>query len=210
VATACHKESVRNTGSSKCGHDDQPDAREGQAGRPGWREVRSTLKPVMPVREGPQFKTDATMVRIGDWQPINSENCSELQKRCTRSEAEAGYRFTPCTQDQPRRHPGACLCQCRSKRRTRVDGQTSRTSRRMGYGGGLANWRLLSGKKLTTEPHQKSVHTQGQRQTQAAGHLDRAGSGLHDSSNAGAGTDLRSRPSTRTVRVPSRRNASRR
>jgi hypothetical protein len=27
-------------------------------------------------------------------------------------------------------------------------------------------------------------------------------SGLHDSSDAGAGTDLRSRPSTRTVRVP--------
>src|SRR5450631_2407015 len=37
---------------------------------------------------------------------------------------------------------------------------------------------------------------------QAAGHLDRAGSGLHDSDNAGAGADLRSRPSTRTVRVP--------
>ncbi len=32
--------------------------------------------------------------------------------------------------------------------------------------------------------HQKSVHTEGQRQTQAAGHLDRAGSGLHDSSKA--------------------------
>jgi site-specific DNA recombinase len=31
------------------------------------------------------------------------------------------------------------------------------------------------------------------------GHLDRAGSGLHDGSDAGAGTDLRSRPSTRTV-----------
>ena len=30
----------------------------------------------------------------------------------------------------------------------------------------------------------------GQRQTQAAGHLDRAGSGLHDSSDAGAGADL--------------------
>ena len=28
------------------------------------------------------------------------------------------------------------------------------------------------------------------RQTQAAGHLDRAGSGLHDSSDAGAGADL--------------------
>jgi hypothetical protein len=30
--------------------------------------------------------------------------------------------------------------------------------------------------------HQKSVHTESQRQAQAAGHLDLAGSGLHDSS----------------------------
>jgi CubicO group peptidase (beta-lactamase class C family) len=34
----------------------------------------------------------------------------------------------------------------------------------------------------------------------ASGHLDLAGSGLHDSSDAGAGTDLRSRPTTRAVR----------
>ena len=57
---------------------------------------------------------------------------------------------------------------------------------------------------LPTGSHQKSVHTEGQRQTQAAGHLDLAGSGLHDSSDAGAGTDLRSRPSTRAVCLPSR------
>src|SRR5271166_5293374 len=34
--------------------------------------------------------------------------------------------------------------------------------------------------------------TEGQRQTQAAEHLNLAGSSLHDSSDAGAGTDLRS------------------
>src|ERR1700716_2128319 len=60
------------------------------------------------------------------------------------------------------------------------------------------------GGELPTGSYQKSVHPEGQRQAQAAGHLDRAGSGLHDSNNAGAGTDLRSRPPTRTVRVPSR------
>ena len=43
---------------------------------------------------------------------------------------------------------------------------------------------------LPTGSDQKSVHTEGQRQTQAAGHLDLAGSGLHDSSDAGAGADL--------------------
>jgi hypothetical protein len=38
--------------------------------------------------------------------------------------------------------------------------------------------------------NQTSVHTEGQRQTQTAGHLERPGSGLHDGGNAGAGTDL--------------------
>jgi hypothetical protein len=37
---------------------------------------------------------------------------------------------------------------------------------------------------------QTRVYTEGQRQAQAAGHLDRAGPGLHDSSDAGAGADL--------------------
>jgi hypothetical protein len=46
------------------------------------------------------------------------------------------------------------------------------------------------GGELPTGPHQKSVHTESQRQTQAAGHLDPAGSGLHDSSDAGVGTDF--------------------
>jgi hypothetical protein len=57
---------------------------------------------------------------------------------------------------------------------------------------------------LPTRSNQKSVHTESQRQTQAVRHLDSAGSRLHDSSNAGAGTDLRSRSSTRAVRVPPR------
>ena len=36
------------------------------------------------------------------------------------------------------------------------------------------------------EPYQTRFHTEGQRQTQAAGHLNLAGSGLHDGSDAGA------------------------
>src|ERR1700721_2117504 len=43
---------------------------------------------------------------------------------------------------------------------------------------------------LSTGPYQTGVHTEGQRQTQAAGHLNLARSGLHDSSDAGAGADL--------------------
>ena len=57
---------------------------------------------------------------------------------------------------------------------------------------------------LPTGPYQTCFHTEGQRQTQAAGHLNLAGSSLHDSSDAGAGADLRSRPSTGTLRLPSR------
>jgi len=58
--------------------------------------------------------------------------------------------------------------------------------------------------KLRHRALETRVHTEGQRQTQAAGHLNFAGSGLHDSSNAGAGADLRSRPSIGTLCLPSR------
>src|SRR5215468_7287398 len=57
---------------------------------------------------------------------------------------------------------------------------------------------------LSTRSNQKSVHTESQRQTSAVRHLNSAGSSLHDSSDAGAGTDLRSRSPTRAVCVPSR------
>src|SRR5215468_3773703 len=43
---------------------------------------------------------------------------------------------------------------------------------------------------LSARANQTSVYTEGQRQTQAAGDLERAGSGLHDGGNAGAGADL--------------------
>src|ERR1700756_5127374 len=61
---------------------------------------------------------------------------------------------------------------------------------------------------LPTGPYQTRVHTEGQRQAQAAGHLNLAGSGLHDSSDAGAGADLRSRPSLGTLCLPSRAQGS--
>src|SRR6202035_5574350 len=57
------------------------------------------------------------------------------------------------------------------------------------------------GGDVPTGADQTSVHTEGQRQTQAAGHLDLAGAGLHDSTDAGPGADLRSRPSIGTIRL---------
>ena len=65
------KESVRNTGSPAAWvRDDQPDAREGQAGRTGVAEG-----PVVPRKlgnagggKGPQFKTNAASGEgPGDW-----------------------------------------------------------------------------------------------------------------------------------------------
>src|SRR3979411_2878108 len=57
----------------------------------------------------------------------------------------------------------------------------------------VATWRTgacAPGGELPTGSYQKSVHPEGQRQAQAAGHLDRAGSGLHASNNAGAGAGV--------------------
>ncbi len=91
--------------------DDQPDAREGQAGRLGVAE-RSVV-PMKPGNsgggKGPWFKTDARRRKgreIG--QPINSKECSETTEGVTReSEGSAWLPFL-CSvrQDLPGRHPG--------------------------------------------------------------------------------------------------------
>ena len=89
-----------------------------------------------------------------------------------KAKAEAGYRFyalyDKISRDDILAHAYA---QCRSnKGAPGVDGQDFADIEAYGV--------------------EKSVHTESQRQTQAAGHLDLARSGLHDSSDAGAGTDL--------------------
>jgi hypothetical protein len=86
--------------------DDQPDAREGQAGRAGVAErLAVPLKPGNAGGgKGPQFKTSATSgadLEIG--QPNNSETCSEAADGVTR-ESEGGSRLSllcPVRQDQP-------------------------------------------------------------------------------------------------------------
>ena len=78
------------------GREDQPDAREGWAGRLG--ESERFVLPLMPGNAGggkePQFKTDATRSEgpeIG--QPINSEKCSETADGVTR-ESEGRSRLS--------------------------------------------------------------------------------------------------------------------
>src|SRR5262249_49875431 len=141
-------------------------------------------------------------------QPINSEECSETADGVAR-ESEGRSRLSvlcPVRQDQPRGHSGLCLCSVSLEQGHTGCGWSGLRGHRGVWGAAVA-WRTGACARagdVSTGPYQKSVHTEGQWQTQAIGHLDRAGSGLHDGSDAGAGADLRSRPSTRTVRVPSR------
>src|SRR5258707_5064431 len=68
----------------------------------------------MPV-EGRDLSSRLTQQVVRDLeigQPINSENCSETAEGVAR-ESEGRSRVSllrPVRQDQPRRHPGACLC----------------------------------------------------------------------------------------------------
>src|ERR1700738_4454050 len=82
----------------------------------------------MPV-EGRGLSSRQTQQAVRDrgiGQPNNSETCSEAADGVARK-SEGGSRLSllrPVRQDQPRRHSGACLCQCRSnKGAPGIDGQ---------------------------------------------------------------------------------------
>src|SRR5882724_5638155 len=98
-----HKESARNTGKPPgVVREDRPDAREGQAGRPGVAERFAV--PLKPGNagggKGPQFKTDATSGEgLGDWATYQLRklfrNC---RRRCTRKRRQKpAVASTPCT-----------------------------------------------------------------------------------------------------------------
>ena len=109
--------------------DDQPDAREGQAGRPGVAE-RSAV-PLKPGNagggKGPQFKTDATSGEgFGDWHLSTPKTVQKLQKALhAKAKAEAGYRFYALYDKISREDILAhAYAQCRSnKGAPGVDGQ---------------------------------------------------------------------------------------
>ena len=135
--------------------DDQPDTREGQAGRRG--EAERFMVPTKPGNAGggtgPQFKTNAIRSEgPGDWVTYQLRrvfrNC---RRRCTQAKAEAGYRFYALYDKISREDILAhAYAQCRSNKGRRVwMDRISRTSRRTGRSDGLTNWRLRSGKRLT-------------------------------------------------------------
>src|SRR6202030_3048342 len=121
-----------------------------------------------------------------------------------KAKAEAGYRFYALYDKISRGDILAhAYAQCRSnKGAPGVDGQDFADIEAYGVERWLAELALALREDIPTGADQPRVHTEGQRQTQAARHLDRAGSGLHDSSDASAGADLRSRPSTGNLRLP--------
>ena len=122
-----------------------------------------------------------------------------------KAKAEPGYRFYALYDKISREDILAhAWAQCRSnKGAPGVDGQDFADVEAYGVQRWLGELALaLREETLPTGPDQTSVHPEGQWQAQAAGHLDPARSGVHDSSDAGARTDLRSRPSTGAVRLP--------
>src|SRR6202048_4363042 len=110
VAAACTQGKRTQHGKPQCViRDDQPDAREGQAGRAGVAE-----RLVVPLKLGnagggkrPQFKTNATSGEgPGIGQPSNSETCSKAAEGVAR-ESEGRSRLSllrAVRQDQPRRY----------------------------------------------------------------------------------------------------------
>jgi hypothetical protein len=122
------------------------------------------------------------------------ESVQKLQTALhAKAKAEAGYRFYALYDKISREDILAhAYAQCRSnKGAPGVDGQDFSDIEAYGVQRWLDELAVaLRQETLPTGPHQKSVHPEGQRQAQAAGHLDPARSGLHDSSDAGAGTDL--------------------
>src|SRR5882762_6469061 len=116
VATACTQGKRTQHGKPRgVLSDEQPDTREGWAGRLGVTE--RLVVPMKPGNagggKGPQFRTDARRSEgqeIG--QPINSEKCSEAADGVTR-ESEDRSRISllrSVRQDLPGGYPGACLC----------------------------------------------------------------------------------------------------
>jgi hypothetical protein len=174
--------------------DDQPDTREGSAGRPGVAE--RFVVPLSPGNtgggKGPQFKTDAASSEgPGDWATYQLRTVFRNYRwRYTRKrrQNQAIASMLCTTRSAARifwRMPMPSAAPTRARRALTV--RTSRTSRRTARSGGLANWRLRSGRRLIDRTLSDGCSS---RRPTAAGHLDLAGSGLHGSSNAGAGTDL--------------------
>src|SRR6202140_4549206 len=102
-------------------------------------------------------------------QPINSEKCSETADGVAR-ESEGRSRLSllrPVRQDQPRRYPGPCLRSVPLQQGRTGCGRAGLRGYRGAWGAAMA-WRTgacAQAEDVPTGTYQKSVHTEGQRQT---------------------------------------------
>src|SRR5262249_37522201 len=134
--------------------DDQPDAREGQAGRRG--DAEGFAVPVKPGNagggKGPQLKTNARRREgPGDWATDQLRrvfrNCSG---RCTRKRRQKPATASmPCTTRSAEKTswPMPMLNAAPTRAHRVWTARTSRSSKCTGCSGGLANWRLRSGRR---------------------------------------------------------------
>src|ERR1700674_957032 len=150
---------------------------------------KNGLRWVTPV-EGRDLSSRQTQDVVRDieiGQPINSAKRSETADGVAR-ESEGRTRLPllrPLRQDRPRGHSGARLCSVPLQQGRTGRGPSGLRGRR-GVRSGAMAWRTgacAQAGDVPTGPYQTRVHTEGQRQTQAAGHLNLAGSGLHDGSD---------------------------
>src|ERR1700739_3686593 len=123
-------------------------------------------------------RTQDAVSDLGIGQPINSEECSETADGVAR-ESEGRSRLSvlrPVRQDQPRGRSGPCLCPVPLQQGRTGCGWSGLCGRR-GVRFAAVAWRTgacAQAGDVSTGPYQKSVHTEGQWQTQAIGHLDLA------------------------------------
>src|ERR1700675_2799720 len=173
-----HKESARNTGSPKAwsAMTNRTPARD-RPGALGWRrgsQYRGSR--VTPV-EGRDLSSRQTQQVVRDLEigePINSEWCSETAEGVAR-ESEGRSRLSllcPVRQDQPRGYPGSRLCPVPLQQGRTGCGWSRLRGHRKVWGATVARrtGACAQAGDLPTGPHQKSVHTESQRQTQTDGH----------------------------------------
>src|ERR1700693_3763097 len=134
----------------------------------------------MPV-EGRGLSSRQTQQAVRDreiGQPNNSETCSETADGVTRK-SEGRSRLSllrTVRQAQPRRYSGACLCPVPLQQGRAGGGRPGLCGHRGVWGRAVAGrtGACAQGGEGPTGADQTRVYTEGQRQTQAAGHLDRA------------------------------------
>src|SRR5262249_20486032 len=160
VATACTQGKRTQHGRPQgVIRDEQRDVREGQGGRGG--DAEGFVVPLKPGNagggKGPQFKTNARRSEgPGDWATYQPRRVfRSCRWRCTRKRRQKpATASTPCTTRSAVKTSWRMpmLSAAPTKAHREWTGRTSRTSKRMGCSGGLANWRLRSGRRLIDRP----------------------------------------------------------